>query len=83
MQTNDSNSILNAYREVIAWRKKQTILLEGDIEFIERPEPVLAFYKTLGAQKMLYLFNLSSQKTAINMPTSIVKEYNQLNHHST
>ncbi|MBH0037872.1 alpha-glucosidase family protein [Pseudoalteromonas sp. SWN166] len=82
VQTNDSNSILNAYREFMAWRKSQTVLLEGDIEFIETPEPVLAFYRTLGAQKMLCLFNLSSQQTAINMPTSIVKEYNELSHHS-
>ena len=82
VQTNDSNSILNAYREFMAWRKSQTVLLEGDIEFIETPEPVLAFYRTLGAQKMLCMFNLSSQQTAINMPTSIVKEYNELSHHS-
>ncbi|CAM2743921.1 alpha-glucosidase family protein [Pseudoalteromonas distincta] len=82
VQTNDSNSILNAYREFMAWRKNQAVLLEGDIEFIETPEPVLAFYRTLGAQKMLCLFNLSSQQTAINMPTSIVKEYNELSHHS-
>lgn len=82
VQTNDSNSILNAYREFMAWRKSQTVLLEGDIEFIETPEPVLAFYRTLGPQKMLCIFNLSSQQTSIDMPTSIVKEYNELSHHS-
>jgi len=82
VQTNDSHSILNAYREFMAWRKSQTVLLEGDIEFIETPEPVLAFYRTLGPQKMLCIFNLSSQQTSIDMPTSIVKEYNELSHHS-
>ena len=82
VQTNDSNSILNAYREFMAWRKSQTVLLEGDIEFIETPEPVLAFYRTLGPQKMLCIFNLNSQQTSIDMPTSIVKEYNELSHHS-
>ena len=82
VQTNDSNSILNAYREFMAWRKSQTVLLEGDIEFIETSEPVLAFYRTLGPQKMLCIFNLSSQQTSIDMPTSIVKEYNELSHHS-
>jgi len=66
----------------MAWRKSQTVLLEGDIEFIETPEPVLAFYRTLGPQKMLCIFNLSSQQTSIDMPTSIVKEYNELSHHS-
>ena len=82
VQTNDSNSILNAYREFMAWRKSQAVLLEGDIEFIETPEPVLAFYRTLGPQKMLCIFNLNSQQTSIDMPTSIVKEYNELSHHS-
>ncbi|WP_166419092.1 alpha-glucosidase family protein [Pseudoalteromonas sp. Z1A8] len=82
VQTNKSDSILNAYREFMAWRKNQAVLLEGDIEFIETPEPVLAFYRILGAQKMLCLFNLSSQQTAIKMPTSIVKEYIELSHHS-
>ncbi len=81
VQTNDSNSILNAYREFMAWRKNQPVLLEGDIEFIKTPEPVLAFHRTLGTQKMLCMFNLSSQQTAINMPTSIIKEYNELSHH--
>lgn len=82
MQTNDNNSILNAYREFMTWRKKQTVLLEGDIEFIETPEPVLAFYRTLGTQRMLCMFNLSFQQASIDMPTSIVKEYTELSHHS-
>ncbi|MDQ2043709.1 alpha-glucosidase family protein [Pseudoalteromonas sp. 20-92] len=82
MQTNDNNSILNAYREFMTWRKKQTVLLEGDIEFIETPEPVLAFYRTLGTQRMLCMFNLSFQQVSIDMPTSIVKEYTELCHHS-
>ncbi|KAA1156003.1 alpha-glucosidase family protein [Pseudoalteromonas fuliginea] len=81
MQTNDNNSILNAYREFMTWRKKQTVLLEGDIEFIETPEPVLAFYRTLGTQRMLCMFNLSFQQVSIDMPTSIVKEYTELSHH--
>ena len=82
IQTDDNNSILNAYREFMAWRKGQTVLLEGDIEFIETPEPVLAFYRTLGKQRMLCMFNLSAKQTSIDMPTSIVKEYTELSHHS-
>ncbi|MBB1274976.1 alpha-glucosidase family protein [Pseudoalteromonas sp. SR43-3] len=81
IQTKDNDSILNAYREFMAWRKGQTVLLEGDIEFIETPEPVLAFYRTLESQKVLCMFNLSSKQTSIDMPTSIVKEYNELSHH--
>ena len=82
IQTDDNNSILNAYREFMAWRKGQTVLLEGDIEFIETPEPMLAFYRTLGKQRMLCMFNLSAKQTSIDMPTSIVKEYTELSHHS-
>ncbi|WP_166114090.1 alpha-glucosidase [Pseudoalteromonas sp. Z9A5] len=82
LQTTDSNSILNAYREFMIWRKKQPTLIEGDIEFIDTPEPILAFYRTLGAQKMLCMFNLSSQQLVINMALSITKEHTELSHHN-
>jgi alpha-glucosidase len=82
IQINDSNSILNAYREFMTWRKSQAVLLEGDIEFIETPEPALAFYRTLGSQKMLCVFNLSSQQASINMPVSVVTQYTELSHHN-
>ena len=37
MQDADKNSVLNAYRKFLAWRKTQPALLHGDIEFLDAP----------------------------------------------
>ncbi len=80
-QTLDSNSILNAYREFMAWRKTKPVLLEGDIEFINTHEPVLAFYRTFENEKMLCVFNLSGAEAALSLPTVISTEFGELSHH--
>ena len=80
-QTHDHGSILNAYREFMAWRKTKTVLLEGDIEFINTHEPVLAFYRTFENEKMLCVFNLSSADASLSMPTEVLTEFSELSHH--
>ena len=80
-QTHDHGSILNAYREFMAWRKTKTVLLEGDIEFINTHEPVLAFYRTFENEKMLCVFNLSGTEASLSMPTDVLTEFSKLSHH--
>ncbi|GAA76428.1 probable alpha-glucosidase [Pseudoalteromonas sp. BSi20480] len=80
-QTHDHGSILNAYREFMAWRKTKTVLLEGDIEFINTHEPVLAFYRTFENEKMLCVFNLSGTEASLSMPTEVLTEFSELSHH--
>ena len=80
-QTHDHDSILNAYREFMAWRKTKTVLLEGDIEFINTHEPVLAFYRTFENEKMLCVFNLSNAEASLSMPTEVLTEFSELSHH--
>ena len=80
-QTHDHDSILNAYREFMAWRKTKTVLLEGDIEFINTHEPVLAFYRTFENEKMLCVFNLSGAEASLSMPTEVLTEFSELSHH--
>jgi alpha-glucosidase len=80
-QTHDHGSILNAYREFMAWRKTKTVLLEGDIEFINTHEPVLAFYRTFENEKMLCVFNLSSADASLSLPTEVLTEFSELSHH--
>jgi alpha-glucosidase len=81
-QENDSNSILNAYREFMAWRKNQPVLLEGDIEFLQTEEPILAFYRTLNDEKMLCVFNLSASQAKLTINASVENEHNDLYHHN-
>ncbi|WP_372810175.1 alpha-glucosidase family protein [Pseudoalteromonas nigrifaciens] len=81
-QNSDKNSILNAYREFMAWRKTQAVMITGDIEFIHTAEPILAFYRTLNNEKMLCVFNLSAQQARLSLPVAITKAYDTLSHHN-
>ena len=81
-QNSDKNSILNAYREFMAWRKTQAVMITGDIEFIQTAEPILAFYRTLNNEKMLCVFNLSAQQARFSLPVAITKAYDTLSHHN-
>ena len=81
-QNSDKNSILNAYREFMAWRKTQAVMITGDIEFIQTAEPILAFYRTLNNEKMLCVFNLSAQQATLSLPVAITKAYDTLSHHN-
>ncbi len=63
LQEADPDSVLNAYRTFMAWRKQQPALINGDIEFIESAEQVLMFKRTdaHSGQKLLVAFNFSDQ----------------------
>jgi len=66
----------------MAWRKNQPVLLEGDIEFLQTEEPILAFYRTLNDEKMLCVFNLSASQAKLTINASVENEHNDLYHHN-
>lgn len=66
-QERDSHSILNAYRQFLAWRKQQPALLWGDIEFLDAPENVLLFIRRHPEQTILAAFNLSSLDVSLDL----------------
>ena len=67
VQEADSDSILNSYRHFLAWRKQQTVLIDGEIQFVDAHPNVLAFVRTLDTQRMLVLFNLSVQQSKFEL----------------
>jgi len=67
VQDADKNSVLNSYRQFMAWRKKQPALLWGDIEFIDVAANVLAFIRKHDDQTLIAAFNLSDQPVVINL----------------
>ncbi|WP_392343813.1 alpha-glucosidase family protein [Pseudoalteromonas prydzensis] len=81
-QEKDRDSILNAYRHFMTWRKQQAILLEGDIEFINTPEPLLAFYRRFAGQIMLCVFNLAQEPASLDIELSDIVPHTELNHHN-
>ncbi|QBC42262.1 alpha-glucosidase [Iodobacter fluviatilis] len=58
-QEHDTKSTLNFYRHFISWRKTQAVLWQGDIQFMDAPEPLLAFSRSLNGERWLCVFNLS------------------------
>jgi alpha-glucosidase len=75
-----SDSILNAFREFMQWRKTQPVLIEGDIEFIETSEPLLAFYRRYEGKTMLCVFNLSVNSASLVLDGMVLKAHNALPH---
>ncbi|NVJ71644.1 MAG: alpha glucosidase [Alphaproteobacteria bacterium] len=61
-QENDPSSVLNALRDFLAFRKGQPALVRGAIDFLDAPEPVLAFRRVLDGETRLCVFNLSGRE---------------------
>lgn len=68
LQESDPQSPLNALRRFLRWRSREAALCAGDIDFIELPEPLLAFRRTLGPQSILAAFNLSDRPQEAALP---------------
>ena len=75
VQERDTASILAFFRQFLAWRKQQPVLLEGDIRFINAPEPILAFERSLGSgsasTRWLMVFNLGDSAQAWILPQGL------------
>ncbi|MCT8862369.1 alpha-glucosidase [Shewanella xiamenensis] len=67
VQEADPASMLHGYRQFLAWRKGYPILIEGEIEFLDAPEPLLVFVRKLGEQKLLVCFNLLDTETQLSL----------------
>ena len=67
-QDADHDSVLNAARHFLRWRKRQPALVEGDIAFLDAPEPILAFVRRTEGQSLLVAFNLSPAEATWTMP---------------
>jgi alpha-glucosidase len=68
LQETDPDSSLNFYRTFIAWRKRQSILLHGNIYFLDTAEPVLAFVREFDGERWLCAFNLGADRIQVQFP---------------
>ena len=67
-QQADPASALNGYRRFMHWRRTQPALRHGTIRFLDTPEPVLAFVRELGEERVLVVFNLSAAPVEFALP---------------
>ena len=57
----DPDSPLNGFRRFLRWRREQPALRDGEIRFLDTPEPILAFERRLDGVRVLAMFNLSGE----------------------
>lgn len=66
-EASDPGSVLNAYKAVLGFRRQQPALRWGGIDFIDLPEPILAFTRGLDGQAVTCVFNLSKQPKTLRL----------------
>ena len=67
----EPTSTLNATRAFLRWRKTLPALQWGSIEFLDAPEPVLAFTRHHADQSLLVAFNLSANAVQWEIPDGL------------
>jgi alpha-glucosidase len=67
-QLADSASTLNFTRRFLAARKTSAALRLGEIEFADTAEPLLAFTRTHGDERVLCVFNMGMQEAVFDDP---------------
>ncbi len=70
-QEADPHSLLNGYRRFLSWRREQPALRDGAQVILDTADPLLAFERESGGQKVICIFNMSNQRqscsfTALN-----------------
>lgn len=68
VQEADPNSILQAYRRFIKWRKTHPALRYGDIRFVDAAQDVLAFVRCHAREQIFVCLNLSSIPQTVTIP---------------
>ncbi|MGN6739730.1 alpha-glucosidase family protein [Dyella sp.] len=61
------HSALKGFRSFMHWRRTQPALCWGDIRFVDAPEPVLAFTRTLDGETVFAAFNLGAQPASLDV----------------
>ncbi|MBV8659766.1 MAG: alpha glucosidase [Burkholderiales bacterium] len=70
-QEQDEKSVLAFYRQFLQWRRKQTVLRLGDIEFFDAPEPLLLFTRRWQGETWLCAFNMGATAAETKLPKAL------------
>ena len=73
-QETDENSVLNYFRNLIKFRKKNLALVYGKSEYFDlENESVFAYTRELDGRKLLILINFKETQATINVPFDLSK----------
>ncbi|HTT11451.1 MAG TPA: alpha-glucosidase family protein [Burkholderiaceae bacterium] len=68
VQDSAPDSVLNAFRRFLDWRRRHPALRRGSIRFIDAPDNGLALVREDGEERILAAFNLSARAFAVALP---------------
>lgn len=72
-QEKDPASLLNWYRQILAFRKHYAALQAGDFYALSKPnQPVLVFTRGYDGEHLLVLLNLSADLQQVSLPEEVV-----------
>lgn len=66
-QTGDKNSVLEFYRQMLAFRKSRPEMVDGKTTFYDTGEPVFAFRRAEGKSATVCVFNLSKDPVSVGV----------------
>ncbi|MDX1598941.1 MAG: alpha-glucosidase family protein [Marinobacter sp.] len=69
LQDEDEQSVLEAYRSFLGWRRNQPVLLKGDIKFHKSPEDTLLYSRSYEGETLFIALNLSDNPVTIHLPS--------------
>ena len=72
VQTQDPSSLLNTWRGLLHWRKDQPALMQGECHMLETEDPLFAFIREAPQQRLLCIFNLSSDAAHFDLPDDML-----------
>jgi len=67
-QQADQDSVLNAYRTFLRWRRQHPTLRHGGIRFIDSPPDTLCFIRDYAGRSLLACFNFSLSACSVQLP---------------
>ncbi|MDO4233333.1 MAG: alpha-glucosidase family protein, partial [Lautropia sp.] len=67
-QEKNKGSMLNYYRQLLAWRKQHPALIKGDLKLLPKHEQVLAYERKFEGDTLLCVFNFSGKKASFELP---------------
>ena len=75
-QQNDAHSTLNLTRHLLGFRRRHAALRTGALRFLDTPEPLLAFERGTGSERLLCLFNFGN--AAQPVPAQLARSWRVL-----
>ncbi|MDB5556523.1 MAG: alpha-glucosidase [Rhizobium sp.] len=67
-ENGEASSILNQYRQFLAFRRRHPAFAKGEIEFLEAGNEMLSFLRTHGNEALLCIFNMSEHSVVAELP---------------